>query len=233
MRVVLPIALAVVMTACHHGSSSEVRPHRKVGDYGFRISLSGADPLDGVFTIAADSVLLETAGQACRRDFNRTSVADLHFFTCFPPSGFDKFDVTIDSGHPFSSSWGMTRSVPRTRTICVRYTVNARGQQVCAETRNETYFVDVRSVGRLRITGADTVGATPVAGEFTIEADTVTLEADTHSCRRVPTGIREDHLRLHAHRDRDRGSAYRRTSLRHPNGGRQALSALGQSRLAG
>jgi hypothetical protein len=34
-----------------------------------------------------------------------------------------------------------------------------------------------------------TIGAIPVNGEFSIEADTVTLDADDHSCRRSPTGI--------------------------------------------
>src|SRR5689334_11858361 len=33
------------------------------------------------------------------------------------------------------------------------------------------------------------IGAIPVNGEFSIEADTVTLDADDHSCRRSPTGI--------------------------------------------
>ena len=158
MRKILPIALTLAVMACHRGASSEVHPHRKVGDYGFRISLSGRDPVDGAFTIAADSVTLETAGQACRRDYNRTSPADLHFYSCFPPSGFDKFDVTIDSAHPFSSTWGMVQSVMKTRRVCIRYTVNARGQTVCAEMRDENYFVDVRSGGRIRITGADTTG---------------------------------------------------------------------------
>jgi hypothetical protein len=34
-----------------------------------------------------------------------------------------------------------------------------------------------------------TVGTVPVTGAFSIEKDTVELEADEHSCRRVPTGI--------------------------------------------
>jgi hypothetical protein len=156
---VLPIALTVAVMACHRAATSEVHPHRKLGDYGFRISMSGRDPVQGAFTIAADSVTLETGGQACHRDYNRTSPADVHYFTCFPPAGYDKLDVTIDSGHPFSSSYGITQSVMKTRRVCVRTTVNARGQTVCAEMRTENYFVDTRSGGRLRITGADTTGA--------------------------------------------------------------------------
>lgn len=155
---VLPIAFAVAAMACHRAAGPEVHPHRKLGDYGFRVSLTGRNPLDGAFIIAADSVTLYAAGQPCRRDYNRTSPADVHFFTCFPPEGFDKFDVTIDSAHPFSSTYGMLRSVMKTRTVCVRTTTNARGQQVCAESRTENYFVDERSGGRLRITAADTTG---------------------------------------------------------------------------
>jgi hypothetical protein len=158
MRMVLPIALTVAVMACHSAATSEVHPHRKLGDYGFRISMSGRDPLEGAFTIAADSVTLETSGQACRRDYNRTSPADVHYFICFPPAGFDKFEVTIDSAHPFSSTYAFTQSVMKTRSVCVRTTVNARGQTVCAETRTESYFADARSGGRLRITGADTTG---------------------------------------------------------------------------
>lgn len=158
MRMALPIALAMLAMGCHRAASPEVHPHRKLGDYGFRISIAGRNPLDGAFTVAADSILVEAAGQPCRRDHNRTSPADVHFFTCFPPDGFDKFEVTIDSAHPFSSTFGFTRNVMKTRSVCVRTTTNARGQQVCAETRTENYFVDERSGGRLRITGADTTG---------------------------------------------------------------------------
>ena len=71
MRMVFPIAFAVAAMACQRAAGPEVHPHRKLGDYGFRISLAGRNPLDGAFTIAADSVMLETAGQPCRRDFNR------------------------------------------------------------------------------------------------------------------------------------------------------------------
>jgi hypothetical protein len=36
-----------------------------------------------------------------------------------------------------------------------------------------------------------TIGVTPIEGAFSIESDTVTLDAENHSCRRLVTGLTE------------------------------------------
>jgi hypothetical protein len=46
----------------------------------------------------------------------------------------------------------------KTRTVCTRYTTTPQGRQVCAETRNENYFDNVRTGGTLSLTAVDTVG---------------------------------------------------------------------------
>ena len=155
---VFPIALVMASLACHSGLRSGPTPSRKIGSYGFRISLSGREPVEGAFSIERDTVIAETGGQGCRRDPGRAGPAHLHSFSCFPPAGFDKFGLTVDSDHPPSSTWTIIQSVMKTRTVCARYTVTERGQRICAENRSENYFEDVRIGGRLSIIAVDTAG---------------------------------------------------------------------------
>jgi hypothetical protein len=156
MRTVLPIALVVTLAACHQAAIGPA-PSRRVGDYGFRISLSGQDPVRGAFSVTTDSVFLETAGQACRHEPGRVGPENLHRFSCFPPPGLDSFGITIDPNHPSLSKWSAVQSVMKTRTVCVRYVMNQRNQRVCAESRTENYFENVRVGGALNLTAVDTV----------------------------------------------------------------------------
>ena len=156
MRRVLPIALVMTIVACHAVRVGP-EPSRRNGSYAFRITLSGQDPVRGVLTVAADTVLLETAGQDCRHEPGRVGAENLHAFSCFPPPGLDRFVFTVDPNHPALSRWTATQSVMKKRVVCVRYVVNARGQTVCAETREENYFENVSVGGRLQFTAVDTV----------------------------------------------------------------------------
>ena len=158
MRTVLPIALVATLIACHNGPGPGSSSWKR-GSYTFRITLSGREPVTGAFTVVTDTVTAETGGQDCGPDLTHTSTPSIfHYFSCFPPNGFDKFGVMVDAAHPFSSTWFMMQSVMKSRTVCARYVVNQRGQTVCAETRTENYFQDVRSGGRLILIAADTVG---------------------------------------------------------------------------
>ena len=164
MRTVLLIALVVAAAACHHGPRLGSEPVRRLGSYAFRISISGQDPIDGVLTIERDTVLVEAAGQSCRRD-RGGGPHNMHSFSCFPPPGMDEFGLSVDSNRPALSEWSAMQRVMRTRQVCARYTVTERGQRVCAETRNENYFVDARVGGRLRFTAVDTARAlVPASG---------------------------------------------------------------------
>src|SRR4051812_17954233 len=120
MRAVLPIALVMTVMACHPARVGP-EPSRRIGDYAFRIALSGQDPVKGVLSISADTVLLETAGQDCRHEPGRFGPENLHSFSCFPPPGLDRFALTIDPNHPALSRWVATQSVRKQRTVCIRY----------------------------------------------------------------------------------------------------------------
>ena len=152
MLKVISIALMLIVAACRTGSRGGAESGPRIGDYTFRISLPSRAPIDGAFTIAADTVSLDTDGQPCRRDTGLTGSRRSHLFSCFPPIGMDSFSLTIDSQDPAMSSWSATQSVRKTRTVCVRYTTTPQGRQVCAETRSEDYFDTVRIGGRLRLT---------------------------------------------------------------------------------
>jgi hypothetical protein len=156
MRTVLPIALVMTLMACHQARLGPA-PSRRVGDYEFRVSLSGQDPVRGSFTIAPDTVLLETAGQACRLIPAQVRTQSLLGFSCFPPPGLDAFGITVDPNHPSLSKWSAVQSVMKTRTVCARFTTTPQGRQVCAETRSENYFENVRTGGTLSLTAVDTV----------------------------------------------------------------------------
>jgi hypothetical protein len=156
MRTVLPIALVMTMMACHQARVGP-EPSRHKGEYAFRISFVGRDPVTGVLSITADTVLLETSGQGCRHDPFRVGAENLHSFSCFPPPGIEKFAMVIDPNHPALSRWTASQSVQKERKVCARYVANSRGQTVCAETRTETYFETVSVGGRLNFTAVDTV----------------------------------------------------------------------------
>ena len=155
MRIALALAL-VVATACQTGARQGSEPRRRIGEYAFRINLTAQTPIDGMITIAPDTVTLEIGGQPCRRDPGLSGSRRVHLFSCFPPIGIDGFAVTVDSQDPALSSWSGTQAVRKSRTVCVRFTTTPQGRQICAETRTEDYFETVRVGGRLRITAADT-----------------------------------------------------------------------------
>jgi hypothetical protein len=155
-----PIALLMVVTSCHAGVPSGTAPRRHTGEYAFRVGISTLDPVDGYFIVSRDTVTVETAGQACRREPGVAGPPFLHPFSCFPPGGIDRFGMTIDSDRPEQSSWYAFQSVPKSRERCIRYETTARGTQVCAQTRSETYFETVRHSGRLRIIAIDTTKRT-------------------------------------------------------------------------
>lgn len=152
MRMVLSVVLVLTVAGCRTGSRGGPELGPRIGDYTFRISLASRDPIDGVFTISADTVTLEADGQPCRHDTGLTGSRRSHLFSCFPPIGMDSFSVTVDAFDPAMSSWSATQSVRKTRVVCIRYTTTPQGRQVCAETRSEDYFDTVRIGGRLHLT---------------------------------------------------------------------------------
>jgi hypothetical protein len=157
MWMILSVVLALTVAGCPTGSGTGTGspPVPRIGDYTFRISLPARTPIDGAFTIVADTVSLDTDGQPCRHDTGLTGSRRSHLFSCFPPIGMDSFSVTIDVYEPAMSSWAATQSVKKSRTVCVRFTTTLQGRQVCAETRTEEYFDTVRIGGRLRLTARD------------------------------------------------------------------------------
>ncbi|HET9426633.1 MAG TPA: hypothetical protein VFO55_14820 [Gemmatimonadaceae bacterium] len=157
MRIALPLLIVVIAGACHSRPRPASEFPRRIGEYSFRINLTGREPVDGGFSIAADTVTLDADGQTCRRDFGLAGSRHIHVFSCFPPPGIDRFGITIDSEQPAFSTWTIIQNVRKTRTVCVRYATTARGTRVCAETRSEDYFEDVRIGGRLRVTRVDSI----------------------------------------------------------------------------
>jgi hypothetical protein len=151
-----PIALVLLLASCHGPARPGSIPERRVGEFAFRVRISTLDPIDGVIAIARDTVTVEADGQTCRRTPGVAGPLYLHPFSCFPPGGINTFALTVDSDRPAQSSWTAVQTIQRSRERCVRFVTNARGTQVCAETRQETYFEDVRHGGRLLITAVDT-----------------------------------------------------------------------------
>ena len=152
MRMVLPLLMVAALAACHRSPGAESAPRRAIGSFSYRINFGSQNPIDGVISIDEDTVTLEADGQPCRRESVLTGSQRSHPFSCFPPPGLESFELNIDSTQPALSTWSAIQIVRKTRVVCVRYTTTRAGTQICAETRNEMYFENVKLGGRLRMT---------------------------------------------------------------------------------
>ena len=117
---------------------------RYAGIYRFEERVSPDLYLDGRFMVQSDTIELELKTALCRAEPN-VSIQALAY-SC----GNDVW-IRFDRLQPIVRvTYTAKVLVTETRTVCVRYVMNKAGQQVCAETKRESYQrVSTRS-GRLK-----------------------------------------------------------------------------------
>ena len=106
------------------------------------------EPIEGTFTIAGDTLLLDARPGPCRYD-EQASWGKNHPFT------YHCADVTLtfDRYSPLSrSNYRTTTTVYDRRTVCVQYATNSAGQRVCVQQETQTVPRRVNVSGALHPT---------------------------------------------------------------------------------
>jgi hypothetical protein len=149
MRLTFALATAAGIVACHKAPQVEPRPARDLGDYAYRMTIQGV-PVEGEFSIEADTVLLDADDHSCRRA--PTGIIDplVHPFSC--GGGRTSFSVVIDSKRPEQSTWTSSTPVRTTHQTCTRYATTKEGQTICAAMGTEVVVENRRISGRLEVT---------------------------------------------------------------------------------
>ncbi len=139
---VLMLSLALA-TAC-----AASRPRAGIspdlfGSYRFDEQLSPDAKIEGTFVVGQDSVAIDAYPGPCRYERDRSNVFAI-VYTCGGVSfAFDRTDPV------HKASYSAIVQVKGSRQVCLRYTTNKDGKQVCAQTSTETYYRDVRRSGAL------------------------------------------------------------------------------------
>jgi hypothetical protein len=144
-RASLPAVLCVglVFGCASNGKRVGVRPEQ-LGAYRFTERVTEGVELEGIFVIEADTVSMDARPGPCRYERERSNALAISY-TCG--------DVTyaFDRSDPLRSArYTTVARVQETKSVCVRFTVSSTGRQVCAESRPEVSYRDVRRSGLLR-----------------------------------------------------------------------------------
>ena len=141
---------ALLGSACHHAPSNHgVSPGAALGAFDYRATI-GRYELRGVMFVLPDTVIIKPAEQYCEP---RMGPADQQVirYDCRGVQDLESVVFEINRRHPqMDSRWIATLTERKVRRVCTRYTVNANGQQVCAEYRTEGYDARTRQTGVLR-----------------------------------------------------------------------------------
>jgi hypothetical protein len=137
------LTLALAAGCASNGQKVGIRPE-SVGAYRFTEHAGDDMDLEGIFVVQPDSVSIEATPGPCHYERDRASLLAITY-TCG--------DVTyvFDRSDPVrKATYSTMVRLQKKRSVCARYVVNSQGRQVCAEYRNEVYFVDTRRSGLLR-----------------------------------------------------------------------------------
>ena len=113
------------------------------GSYRFEEQLSPDSRIEGTFVVGQDSVAIDAYPGPCRYERDRSNVFAI-VYTCGGVAfAFDRADPV------HKASYSAIVQVKASRQVCLRYTTNKDGKQVCAQMSTETYYRDVRRSGAL------------------------------------------------------------------------------------
>ncbi len=141
------------LVACASGGSTREAtvpaPAPAEGTYDYIANLPGQQ-VRGKMQFVGDTVLVEPIADYCRPTVRSPDPLAIHY-TCNGPGSFEQIQLRIDRRSPVQlSKWSATYRVQRQREVCTQYAVR-NGQQVCVETRTETYETTESRSGNLQV----------------------------------------------------------------------------------
>ncbi|HTE46455.1 MAG TPA: hypothetical protein VK636_14470 [Gemmatimonadaceae bacterium] len=142
--------LAILAVACHQVAPPDSRSEtRFFGRLSYKAIVDSREER-GIFIIDPDTAVIEAEGAFCREG----AVGKVHHFyswSCSMGGGdYSSLTITLDADKaPPLSTWRATHTVKRQRQVCVAYTTNAKGEQVCTKNGTETYDASETKTGRV------------------------------------------------------------------------------------
>lgn len=128
---------------------SAVTTHPVEGVYDYTANLPGQQ-VRGKLRIIGDTITVEPIADYCRPTVRAPDPLAFHY-SCNGPGSYESIQLRIDRRNPVQlSKWSAIYRVRRTRDVCVRYETRA-GQQVCVQTRPESYETDESRSGTLQV----------------------------------------------------------------------------------
>ena len=140
---VLMVSLALASACAASRPKQGINPDM-IGTYRFEEQLTPDAKIEGTFVVGQDSVAIDAYPGPCRYERDRSNVLAIAY-TCGGVSfAFDRADPV------HKASYSAVVQVKASRQVCLRYTTNKDGKQVCAQMSTETFYRDVRRSGALR-----------------------------------------------------------------------------------
>ena len=142
-----PYCLVVLtLAACgQHGSGAPAPPVR-IGVYRFTERPNGLNTnIEGRVLVTHDSVVVEAEPGPCRYDTQTTADGPIVYRCADVTISFDRFDPV---GH---ATYRTSKTVMDRKTVCIRYTTDSKGNQVCAQQQTETTERQVPVTGTLHL----------------------------------------------------------------------------------
>lgn len=151
MRTFVAVSLAFGVVACHAAPRTGAAPYKRVlGTFSFSATVTQHQRL-GTFTIAADTVTLESQEGTCLPSGGTITLDYLHPFDCVGAPGVRSLVVIVNSREPINSTWSAVVTVTTTRRVCAQYGINSSGKQVCVGFRDEPVQSDRSLSGALSV----------------------------------------------------------------------------------
>lgn len=146
----LLLFIAFVAACSSSKPKTGIRPEQ-YGTYRFEEQLTPDDKIEGHFVVGEDSVDVDAYPGPCRYERERSNVLTIVYRCGDVTYAFDRTDPVR------KASYSTVVHVKATRQVCIRYTTNNAGQQVCAQMSTETYYRDSRRSGLLRVERMESV----------------------------------------------------------------------------
>ena len=119
------------------------------GVYDYLANLPGQQ-VRGRMRVIGDTITVEPVADYCRPTVRAPDPLAIHY-SCNGPGSFESIQLRFDRRNPVQlSKWSATYRVRRTREVCVRYETRG-GQQVCVQTKQESYETDESRSGTLTV----------------------------------------------------------------------------------
>lgn len=147
------LATCLVVAACHQAPPPQpMSMAQSVGGYTFRERIpaqSGAAAVEiaGELIVLPDTVRLSTEQGPCKQVPTQESGARVGFsFSC------PGFGIVVERDDPVHrSKYSISRTYTTTENVCVRYSYDAQGRQICAERGLSQVEHTLETTGFLRL----------------------------------------------------------------------------------